>query len=534
MAFGLLARRARLILPSEGLCPESDLEKMEESPPNAGQAPQPKTPSLIENWISLCGIVLGASSFFAVVCLITLDFYRGFSNPYMGILTYLVAPGFLVAGLVLIVGGALLERRRRRKLAPGDVPRHPRIDFNIPRQRNTFLVVAIVTFVFLLFTALGSYRTYEFTESVQFCGMTCHAIMKPEYTDYQNSPHARVTCTQCHIGSGATWFVKAKLSGSYQVYAALAGKYPRPIPTPVKNLRPAQQTCEQCHWPQKFYGAVERVRTHFLYDETNTSYTVQMLLRVGGGDPTHGPVGGIHWHMNVANKVEYVASDEARQVIPWVRITDHTGHSTVYQAKDSKLTPAQITEASMRRMDCIDCHNRPTHIFQPPNDAVDVSMSLGHIDPSIPSIKKNSVAVLTEEYPTQAEAEQKIADKLNAQYSKTVDPEKLNSAIAELQKIYRDNFFPEMKSSWKAYPNNIGHLNWPGCFRCHDGEHVSPEGKAISADCNSCHTIIAQGSGNELKTLSAQGLQFQHPAAELGDAWKGMKCSDCHNGGMMQ
>ena len=229
---------------------------MDDDSPNAGQALQAKTPSLIENWISLCGIVLGASSF------------------------------FLVTGLFLIAVGALLERRHRRKLAPGKVPRHPRIDFNIPRQRNAFVVVVVITFVFLLFTALGSYRTYEFTESVQFCGQTCHTVMKPEYTAYQNSPHARVTCTQCHIGSGATWFVKSKLSGSYQVYAALAGKYPRPIPTPVKNLRPAQQTCEQCHWPQKFYGAVERVRTHFLFDETNTMYTVQMLLKVRSAEFT--------------------------------------------------------------------------------------------------------------------------------------------------------------------------------------------------------------------------------------------------------
>ena len=193
----------------------------------------------------------------------------------------------------------------------------------MPRQRNAFLLVAVVTFVFLMFTALGSYRTYEFTESVQFCGQTCHAVMKPEYTAYQNSSHARVACVQCHIGPGATWFVKSKLSGSYQVYATLFHKYPRPIPTPVQNLRPAQETCEQCHWPQKFYGAVEKVRTHFMSDEKNSPWTVEMLLKVGGGDPTHGPVGGIHWHMNVANKVEYIATDEARQIIPWVRITDH-------------------------------------------------------------------------------------------------------------------------------------------------------------------------------------------------------------------
>jgi nitrate/TMAO reductase-like tetraheme cytochrome c subunit len=499
------------------------------------QAVEPrKRPSLIENWISLVGIILSASSFFAVVCLIAIDFYREFTNPYMGILTYLVAPSFLVMGLVLIAAGALVERRRRRRLAPGEVPRHPRIDFNVPRQRNTFIAVSVVTFVFLLMTALGSYRTYHFTESVQFCGQTCHTVMKPEFTAYQNSPHARVTCVQCHIGPGADWFVRSKLSGSYQVYATLFDKYPRPIPTPVKNLRPAQETCEQCHWPQKFYGAVEKIRTHFMYDETNTAFTIRMLLKVGGGDPTHGPVGGIHWHMNVANKVEYIAKDEARQIIPWVRVTDREGHVTIYETKADKLSTEQVSTGAMRRMDCIDCHNRPTHIFQSPDEAVDVSMSLGRIDPAVPSIKKNAVTVLVQDYPTHDAAMTKIAEKLHADYTEFSDQAKIQGAIGEVQKIYRANFFPEMKSSWKVYPDNIGHFKWTGCFRCHDGEHASADGKAISADCNSCHTIIAQGASTDLKTVSAQGLEFHHPAEELGDAWKGMKCNECHTGGLMQ
>ena len=491
-----------------------------------------KAPSLIQNWISLSGMILAACSFFAVACLIAIDFYAGFGNPYMGILTYLVAPGFLTTGLLLILIGVLLERRRRRRLAPGEIPRHPRVDFNVPRQRNAFLIVVALSFVFLLFTALGSYRTYHFTESVQFCGQTCHAVMRPEFTAYQNSPHARVTCTECHIGAGATWFVRSKLSGSYQVYATLFDKYPRPIPTPVKNLRPAQETCEQCHWPQKFYGAVEKLRTHFKYDETNSAWTVALLLRVGGGDAAHGPVGGIHWHMNVGNQVEYIATDEARQVIPWVRITDQQGHVTVYEAKEGKLKPQQITNASIRRVDCIDCHNRPTHIFRSPDELVDTAMALGRIDPALPSVKKTAVDALAADYPTTADALQKIADSVTKKYA-AAKPETVQRAIDELQRIYQANFFPEMKSRWKVYPNNIGHYEWPGCFRCHDGQHVSPEGKMISADCTSCHTIIAQGSGTDVKTLSAQGFEFQHPSEELGDAWKGQKCSDCHNGASM-
>jgi nitrate/TMAO reductase-like tetraheme cytochrome c subunit len=502
--------------------------------PQTDHAPGRKRPSLIENWISLCGIILAAGSFFAVACLIAIDFYSGFGNPYMGILTYFVAPFFLVLGLVLITLGIVLERRRLVERKGSLLHLFPIIDLNRPRHRKLLGSLAGGAAVFLLLTAIGSYRSYHFTESKQFCGQTCHTVMKPEFTAYQNSPHARVTCTECHIGPGAAWFVKAKLSGTYQVYAVLFHKYPTPIPTPVKNLRPAQETCEQCHWPQKFYGAVEKVRTHFMYDDKNSPWTVRLLLRVGGGDAAHGPVGGIHWHMNVANKVEYIASDEARQTIPWVRITDHAGHATVYEAKDGKLTPAQLAAADTRRMDCIDCHNRPTHIFLSPDEAVDSSMALGRIDPALPSIKKNAVTALLGDYATSAEAEAKIDTQVRAAYTNDQDRARVQAAVAELQKIYRENFFPEMKSSWKVYPNNIGHFQWQGCFRCHDGEHVSADGKTISADCKSCHTIIAQGPGNELKTLSAQGLDFQHPAEDLGDAWKGMKCSDCHNGGLMQ
>jgi hypothetical protein len=479
------------------------------------------------------GLIITTASFFAVICLLALDFFSHYPNPYIGILTYFVAPFFLIIGLVLTAFGAAIERRRLVKQRPGEVGLFPIIDLNRPAHRKALGSMTGFAAVFLLLTAIGSYRSYHFTESKQFCGQTCHTVMKPEFTAYQNSPHARVTCTECHIGPGATWFVKSKLSGSYQVYATLFNKFPRPIPTPVKNLRPAQETCEQCHWPQKFYGAVDRTRTHFMYDEKNSPWTIEMLLKVGGGDPSHGPVGGIHWHMNVANKIEYAAADEARQIIPWVRVTDHNGHITVYKTPDNKLAPEQLSNEHIRRMDCIDCHNRPTHIFSPPDESVDISMSLGRIDPSIPYIKKNAVAALAGEYKTETEAETKIAEKLRSDYTDYRDGEKLQAAIAEVQKIYRNNFFPEMKSSWKVYPNNIGHLNWPGCFRCHDGEHTSEEGRKISNDCTSCHTIIAQGAGSHLETLSAQGFEFQHPAEELGDAWKGMKCNECHNGGGM-
>jgi nitrate/TMAO reductase-like tetraheme cytochrome c subunit len=448
-----------------------------------------------------------------------MDFFAHFSNPYMGILTYIVAPGFLITGIALTLFGAWRERRRRRHSLPGVVPEFPRIDLNQPRQRRAFILVTIATIGFLLLTALGSYQTYHFTESVMFCGQTCHSVMKPEYTAYQHSPHARVACVQCHIGPGADWFVKSKLSGSYQVYSVMANKYPRPIPTPIPNLRPSQETCEQCHWPAKFYGSVVRNNPHYLADATNTPWTIRLIMKIGGGSAAHGPVGGIHWHVSDTEKVEYVATDPARQKIPWVRVTHADGQVTVYQSKDGALSPEKVAQQQPRRMDCIDCHNRPSHVYNAPSRSVDLALSTGRIDPKMPNIKKLAVEALIAEYATEADAMRGIAAKVPA------------PAVAAVQEIYRQNFFPEMKVSWQRYPNNIGHTIFPGCYRCHDGQHVSADGRKIRHDCNLCHVIIAQGPGPEPATISPAGLEFQHPA-DLGDVWKDTNCTDCHNGAL--
>jgi NapC/NirT cytochrome c family, N-terminal region len=497
-----------------------------------------KLPSLTHNMVSLGGMILAACSFFAVVCLFAIDFFRGFGNQYLGILTYIVAPGFLITGLLLVALGALLERRRRRKLQPGEIPAFPRIDLNVPEQRQAILAIAAVTFLMLLVTALGSYRTYQYTESVEFCGTACHSVMQPEYTAYQESPHAHVACVQCHIGPGASWYVKSKISGAYQVYATLVDKYPRPITAPVENLRPVRLTCEECHWPRKFFGAVEKVWHHYLPGRSNADWTIRMLLKIGGGDPAFGPVGGIHWHMAVANKVEYISTTNNLQVIPWVRLTDPQGKVTVYQSRDNPLQPAQIAAAKVHVMDCVDCHNRPTHIYHTPVYAVDLAMSTGRISTNVPDIKAQAVRALTAKYETTGGALRGISRMLTAYYQ-TNDPafgrghaELVAGAVREVQTIYTHNFFPEMKASWRVYPDNIGHLNSPGCFRCHDGNHVSADGKTITHDCQACHEIIAQGTGTAPSTLAAGGLPFKHPV-DIGGMWQQSNCSVCHDGGLV-
>jgi hypothetical protein len=502
------------------------------------QSQKENAPSLLHNMISFVGTLLAAASFFAVTCLIVLDFFRGFRNPYLGILTYLIAPAFLMIGLSLIAFGVLRERYRRRRLKPHEVPEFPRIDLNIPRHRRTLITVVVISLVFLLMTAVGSYRTYEFTESVMFCGKTCHAIMKPEYTAYQQSPHARVKCVQCHIGPGATWFVKSKLSGAYQVIATLTGNYPRPIPTPIKNLRPARETCEQCHWPREFFGDAERTFYHFLPDEKNSPWLIEMLVKIGGGNPAFGTVTGIHWHMLIANKIEYIASDEQRQVIPWVRLTDRKGKVTVYQSTDNKLKPALIAAAVPRVIDCIDCHNRPTHIFHSPVDSVDLAIHTGRIDSTIPNIKKQAIKVLTKHYPATSEAtrgiEKALLDFYKSSYAEFAQNNAtlISRAIAEIQQIYRQNFFPAMKVAWNVYPDNIGHWDFPGCYRCHDGNHTSADGKTITHECTACHIIVAQGPPGKRET-NLKGLTFKHPV-DVGGFWKETKCSECHSGDLAE
>lgn len=477
--------------------------------------------------MSLTGFVVMIGSLFSFILLLLLDAMAHFANPYVGILTYLVAPAFLVFGIGLAVLGALLRHRQIVKTVGPFAPL--RIDLTLPRDRKRFGLFLAASVIFLLVSAVGSYRSYNYTESVQFCGQACHGVMKPEFVTYSHSPHARVACAECHIGKGATWYVRSKLSGTYQVYATTADKYPRPIPTPVKNLRPAQETCEECHWPKKFVGNVERTFNYFLGDETNTPFTVRMLLKVGGGDPTHGPVGGIHWHMNVGNRIEYLAADESRQKIPWVRMINDQG--VVTEFRSPRFTNA-VDEAQVRTMDCMDCHNRPAHRYESPNSAVNLAISLGKIDRSLPYVKTNAVYALTRSYTNTTQALQGIATMLAEKYpaDKYANCQSsVQGAIKAVQEIYSDNFFPEMKASWQVYPENIGHKEWPGCFRCHDGAHKTADGKRTikASDCNTCHIILAQGSGSDLNLmLNPNGQKFKHPGDEVDGA-----CNDCHTGG---
>ena len=484
----------------------------------------------MRNWVSLAGVALAIVSLANIFLFVLIDAIATKASPYIGILAYMVAPGFLVLGLLLMLVGVMIERRK--KVAPTEF--YPRLDLNDPAQRSAVISFTTFLVVFVVVSTAGSYKAYEFTESVSFCGQLCHTVMSPEYTAYQLSPHARVACADCHVGPGATWFVKSKLSGSRQVFAAIFNTFPRPIPSPVKNLRPAQETCEQCHWPKKFYGGQLKVFSHYANDEKNTLRQIRMLIKTGGGDPATGAPEGIHWHMNIANKIDFVAADEKHQIIPYVRVEDQQGRVTEYYAKDSTLSKDQIAKAERHHMDCVACHNRPTHIYVPPDQAVDQSLLARRLDVSLPFLKQQSVTVLTATYATTDAAMHGIASGLQGFYeSKYPDVAKtkqleIRNAVTEVQQIFKRTTFPEMKLNWQTHPNNLGHYYYNGCFRCHDGQHVSSDGKVVSKDCNQCHTLMSETEGVATATAEAAPT-FKHPV-DIGDLTQ-VSCADCHTGG---
>lgn len=488
-----------------------------------------KPPTLFRNYISFVGGVIAAGSLAGIVLLILMDFVKTAENPYRDLVTFIMLPAFLVLGIAIILIGVILERRRRRLRPNSEIATFPKIDLNEPRQRRIALTLIAISFIFVFMSAFGSYRAYEYSESVEFCGKTCHSVMKPEFVSFHATSHAKIRCVDCHVGSGAQSYVRAKLNGARQLYSLAFNSYSRPIKTPVHNMRPANETCGHCHWPSKFYGAQLKTFNHYAYDEQNSLRQTRMLINVGGGSSEAGPVAGIHWHMNLANEVSYISTDDRRQVIPWISTKDRQGNVVEYYDRNRSLSAEQISTAEKRRMDCIDCHNRPAHAYLSPDLAVDQAFAAGRMDPSLPYLKREAVAALTQPYAKEDEAVKSIAARLdnffqtnyNQVYGQKTDL--IKNAIGETQNIYRTYFFPEMKTNWESHPNNIGHLYSAGCFRCHDGEHVSTTGKVLSNNCNVCHTVLSD-SARPTTVLKTIGVQHPVDLGGLADR----KCETCH------
>lgn len=454
----------------------------------------PRDVRLIRSPLAVIGMVLATVSAAVFLVVFLADLFGYHTNPYLGILFFLVFPALFLLGLFLIPLGAWRERRRR---AAGRAPSElhwPRIDLNDPAVRGRAVLIFALTIANVVIVSLAAYRGVEYMDSVQFCGQVCHTVMEPEFVAYQDGPHSRVTCVQCHIGPGASWFARSKISGARQVFAVASGTYSRPIPSPVRNLRPARDTCEQCHWPEKFHGDMVRRIVEYADDEKNTESVTTLQVHVGGGSERLGIAQGIHWHMNLANEIEYIATDEKRQVIPYVRLKDRYGNVREYVAES--VTPDQLEKGERRRMDCMDCHNRPSHPMAPTAErAVNEAMARGEIPLTLPFVRRETVKALKVAYPSHDAAGQGISRTLR-DFFRTEHQQVYNTrrqdverAAVATENIYRRNVFPEMNVQFGTYPNNIGHIDFPGCFRCHDDNHKSKDGKTIGQDCETCHTI---------------------------------------------
>jgi hypothetical protein len=449
--------------------------------------------ALSRHWISLLGVVLVTTGAVLWLFVVLSGFGRDTDNPYVGILTFFVLPGIFLVGLALIPVGVYREHKLEREKGrrPFDVTN---LTLTNPDVRRFVIFVGIATFLNLVIGTHFVFQGVQYMDSVTFCGLTCHTVMQPEYTAYQNSPHSRVACVQCHIGPGASWAVKSKISGAWQVISVSLNLYPRPIPTPVQNLRPARETCEVCHWPQKFEGTRLRVLSKYAEDESNSEAKSVLLMHIGGGTILTSMHGA---HLAEGVHIRYAASDETRQSIPWVEYRNtKTGRVVEYLAPDFKKE--SLAGLTIRDMDCVDCHNRPSHTFELPDRAMNESMEAGRISPALPYAKKTALELLNTSFASQEEAARRIPVEF-AKFYETNYPEIYASRKAEVEQsarevlaVYSRNIFPAMNVTWGAYPNNLGHTDFPGCFRCHDDVHTAVGGdEVIRQDCGTCHELLA-------------------------------------------
>lgn len=486
---------------------------------------------LCNNWISAFGLLLVGLSLVLLLTFTLFSLFVGSDSPYFDIVGFLILPMVFGTGLVIVPIGIWWQRRRQRRTGNAT---YGRVDFSDPRTRAAVAVFAAVTFfVVLPVLAVSGYQGYVYTESTEFCAQVCHQVMEPQATAHATSAHARVACAHCHIGEGAEWFVKSKLSGTRQVLAVWLDSYSRPIPPAIEHLRPARDTCEECHWPERFFGAQYRERVHFSSDRQNTRRVVRMVVNTGGFNRATGRESGIHMHMLTAGKIEYVATDDRLQQIPWVRFTARAGGVRVYRS-DGEPHDAPPPDGIRRTIDCMDCHNRGAHHFRAPTAAVDSYLSAGRLDPDLPYVRQAALVALSQDYGSAAESDAGIAAAMRQFYDQdpgdkvAVSAERLAAAVERVREIYERNYFPYMRVTWRTYPENVGHLDSPGCFRCHDGRHVDEHGTTITSGCNTCHTFL-NADPNAPDTY-VEGT-FEHTMSLRGH--EDLRCSQCHDGGRL-
>lgn len=448
------------------------------------------------------GIILTTSAFITFLLLEVARFAGILTNQYMGLVTYLALPLLFIFGLVLIPVGWAKYRdttgKTTRELLRQQFPEE-QVQGRLTGSK-LFTIILGLTLVNVLFLMGASMRTLHFMDQPRFCGKACHEVMNPEWTTYQMSPHARVHCVECHVGEGLDALIDSKLNGLYQIVSATLHLYEQPIPTPVHQLRPAQETCEHCHWPAKFYGNKLISNISYALDSLSTPRYTTLNLKIDTGIAPE--ASGIHWHIAEVNQVRYASVDDQRQRMIWVERRRSDGSYIRYE--NIRLSDEQLHEVpreESRIMDCVDCHNRATHIYEQPEQAVNERIRLGQIPRSLPFVKQEALASLTHGYNTVPAAMEGIAKHIYGYYRRNF-PEifaartgEMDTTIAVLQNIWRRNIHPEMNITWGTYPSHIGHPNeTTGCFRCHNKFLHSVAGETVNDGCTLCHSILANES----------------------------------------
>ena len=457
------------------------------------------------NPISLAGGAITTAAGVTMIAYWLVELFgRPNDNPYLGIIFFLLLPALFIAGLVLIPVGMWARRKKLQKA--GMIPlEFPKVDFNDKIFRHGVDIVLVATIVNFLVVSVASYRGAAYMDSPQFCGQSCH-VMHPEFAAYKIAAHSHVDCVACHIGAGAASYFRAKVNGTKQLIEVSFDRYPTPIESPVQNLRPARDICEGCHTPARFIGEKLLVKSTFADDEKNTQTQSVVVLHLGGRDSLSHLTGihGVH-----LGHIEYVATDNSRTTIPWVQKFNEDGSVTEFAVA---AAGGSIPQGERRVMDCIDCHNRAAHTFVTPEDALNRAMAEGAVSPDLPWIHKEGMELLKANYSSEADAQAKIPEQLTAFY-RNGHPEVLaakadlvKAAGEQLATLYSQNVFPFMKVAWGTHPNHIGHMSYPGCFRCHDGEHASKNGTSITQDCAACHNLLAVDESKP-KVLSDLGIQ---------------------------
>lgn len=441
--------------------------------------------------LSLAGAALVTVSAVLILVAFLLDVLGLSQGQYHGLVAYAFLPVVFMLGLLMIPAGVWAARRRAKRAGAALQPLQ--IDLQNPAHRRKIVIFLLLTMMNSVILSIALYQGYHYTESTSFCGTVCHTVMEPEYSAYLRSPHARVPCSECHIGQGASWYVKSKLSGLRQVWAVMTGSYSRPVPSPVHDLRPARETCEQCHQPDFFHG--NRIVTREQIGAGGERLITAVVLKIGGREAGTGRYTGIHWHVSPENRVEYVASDSRRFQLKRIRSIRPGGEVREFVKESLPEPPAG---AEWRVMDCVDCHNRPSHIFEDAERAVDREMVSGAISPVLPGIRELAVQALTAGTAYRDPAKD-IKAFLIRHYTDSSPAilvnqgPALDAAAKVLAVIYARNVFPEMKVDFQTHPDHLGHRKeeW-GCFRCHDEEHRTSAGRTISQDCGLCHELILQ------------------------------------------